>query len=68
MNAPPFDPPKTALNSAGGTQPGPAAGASRQRRISSAELFAGGREILIEHSGETYRLRHTSLGKLILTK
>ena len=38
------------------------------KRISSAELFAGAREVLIEHSGETYRLRHTSQGKLILTK
>jgi len=42
--------------------------ASPQKRISSAELLAGGREILIDHSGETYRLRHTSQGKLILTK
>jgi hemin uptake protein HemP len=68
MNAPPFDPPKPALSSTGSIQPAPAPGASRQRRISSTELFAGGREILIEHSGETYRLRHTSQGKLILTK
>jgi hemin uptake protein HemP len=40
----------------------------RGKRISSAELFAGAREVLIDHSGETYRLRHTSQGKLILTK
>ena len=38
------------------------------KRINSAELFAGAREVLIDHSGETYRLRHTSQGKLILTK
>jgi hemin uptake protein HemP len=44
------------------------AGGARPRRINSAELLAGGREILIDHLGETYRLRHTSQGKLILTK
>ena len=37
-------------------------------RIDSANLLAGAREILIEHKGETYRLRCTSNGKLILTK
>ncbi|MGP1254338.1 MAG: hemin uptake protein HemP [Kiloniellales bacterium] len=37
-------------------------------RIDSANLLAGAREILIEHEGETYRLRCTSKGKLILTK
>jgi len=43
-------------------------GVASPRRISSAELFSGAREILIDHSGVTYTLRHTSLGKLILTK
>jgi hemin uptake protein HemP len=37
-------------------------------RLSSAELFNGFREVIIEHDGEFYRLRHTSRGKLILTK
>ncbi len=37
-------------------------------RISSDQLLAGGRELVIEHSGEEYRLRITSKGKLILTK
>ena len=51
-------------------QPGPPAiaAAASGKRISSADLFAGAREVLIDHSGETYRLRHTSQGKLILTK
>ena len=50
------------------TESAPAASAVPHRRIRSSELLAGEREILIEHSGETYRLRHTSQGKLILTK
>jgi hemin uptake protein HemP len=37
------------------------------RRISSAELFAGAREIEIEHNGRRYQLRITQTGKLILT-
>lgn len=31
-------------------------------------LFQGSQEILIDHKGETYRLRITKNGKLILTK
>ncbi len=39
------------------------------RRIASDELFAGGAvEVEIEHQQQVYRLRRTSLGKLILTK
>ncbi|MEX2200162.1 MAG: hemin uptake protein HemP [Dongiaceae bacterium] len=37
-------------------------------RVSSAELLCGKRELCIEHAGETYRLRITGKGKLILTK
>ena len=37
------------------------------RRMSSADLFAGAREIEIEHNGRQYRLRITQTGKLILT-
>jgi hemin uptake protein HemP len=37
------------------------------RRVSSAELFAGAREIEIEHNGRRYQLRITQTGKLILT-
>jgi len=36
--------------------------------VSSEALFAGAQEVLIEHRGLLYRLRHTALGKLILTK
>ena len=38
------------------------------RRLLSAELFAAGAVVEIEHDGEIYRLRHTRRGKLILTK
>jgi hemin uptake protein HemP len=37
------------------------------KRISSASLMEGGRELEIEHAGRTYRLRVTQLNKLILT-
>ena len=37
-------------------------------RVSSTQLFAGAHEVLIEHRGALYRLKQTSLGKLILTK
>lgn len=36
--------------------------------VASEQLFAGGNELLIDHHGALYRLRRTSLGKLILTK
>lgn len=36
--------------------------------ISSRELLQGAREVLIDHEGETYRLRLTRNGKLILHK
>jgi hemin uptake protein HemP len=38
------------------------------RRLRSAELFGSKHEIEIEHGQAIYRLRLTSLGKLILTK
>jgi len=38
------------------------------KRIDSRELLGEGREIVIVHGGEEYRLRLTSQGKLILTK
>lgn len=37
-------------------------------RFDSRTLLLGQREILIEHAGEVYRLRHTRNDKLILTK
>jgi hemin uptake protein HemP len=40
----------------------------RRTRWDTASLFAGAHEIEIQHGGAVYRLRITSLGKLILTK
>lgn len=37
------------------------------RRITSAELFDRGNEVVIEHAGREYRLRLTGKGKLLLT-
>lgn len=37
-------------------------------RLTLAEVLKGGREAIIEHDGQDYRLRLTSNGKLILTK
>ena len=34
----------------------------------SRELMRGSREVLIQHGGQTYRLRHTRNDKLILVK
>lgn len=41
---------------------------ARVPQFSSEQLFAGAAEVLIEHRGAIYRLKQTSLGKLILTK
>ena len=38
------------------------------RRHRVADLLAGDREAILEHSGQDYRLRITANGKLILTK
>lgn len=46
----------------------PAAARHGVRFVTSAELFAAHREVQIEHHGSVYRLKQTSLGKLILTK
>ena len=37
-------------------------------RVIVAELLQGGREAILEHDGQDYRLRITANGKLILTK
>lgn len=42
--------------------------ANPPRCVSSRQLFAGARELRIEHAGEVYLLRQTSSGKLLLTK
>lgn len=43
-------------------------GAAEPPRWRSQQLLQGAREVQIEHQGLVYRLRVTSLGKLILTK
>ena len=40
----------------------------RVRRVASSALFEDCGEVQIEHRGSVYRLKQTSLGKLILTK
>lgn len=40
----------------------------RAARISSGNLLAGRRELVIEHAGQEYHLRLTRNDKLILTK
>jgi len=41
---------------------------SGPRRVRIEDLLGGGRELIIEHRNEEYRLRMTSNSKLILTK
>lgn len=66
--------PTTAQRSPSGPHAAPAtaavaAPAAAPRRIRSDALFEGTAvEIEIEHQQQVYRLRRTSLGKLILTK
>jgi hemin uptake protein HemP len=60
---PPVEPPM-----AGPPARGPTPVREEVHRISSDELLAGAQEVQIEHRGALYRLRQTSLGKLILTK
>ncbi len=38
------------------------------RRLKVSELLAGGKEAILEHGDQDYRLRITASGKLILTK
>jgi len=38
------------------------------RRLKVSELLAGGKEAILEHGNQDYRLRITASGKLILTK
>ena len=47
---------------------GPGQQPSSQTGIPADLLFQGSQEILINHNGETYRLRITRNSKLILTK
>ena len=56
-------PPRAAPSSLAAGRPG-----TPPRRLTSAQLLDGGTEVEIEHRGSMYRLRLTSLDKLILTK
>jgi hemin uptake protein HemP len=55
--AAPMQPRTSADTAAGARQP-----------LDSAALLQGGSHVSIMHNGETYQLRATRLGKLILTK
>ena len=57
-------PTPTPLPSRSAPLPGP----GNSRRLSSDELFGAGQEVEIKHGDSVYRLRRTSMGKLILTK
>ncbi|KGX14216.1 hemin uptake hemP family protein [Burkholderia pseudomallei ABCPW 1] len=46
----------------------PAAASAGHRVVSSDALLQGQSHVSIAHNGETYQLRATRLGKLILTK
>ena len=63
----PVPPARDASIEAAFAQPAPRVDALR-RQIASEHLFAGRAEIEIVHGDAVYRLRRTSLGKLILTK
>ena len=41
---------------------------TRPVRVQVSQILGGGREAILEHDGQDYRLRITSNGKLILTK
>ncbi len=60
--------PMKALSQLPAKSANPQPGAQCPRPLESAELFGNRDEVLIAHGGETYRLRRTRQGKLILTK
>lgn len=51
-----------------GTDSATASGGSAERVVRSDTLLQGHSHVSIVHNGETYQLRATRLGKLILTK
>ena len=56
------------MNSVQAFQPATASQASRTPRVESRDLFRQGRELIIVHQGQEYRLRLTRNDKLILNK
>jgi hemin uptake protein HemP len=63
--------PAAAEGAQSGTKGGTASGAANapgERSLESTALLQGRSHVSILHNGETYQLRATRLGKLILTK
>ncbi|HVR67135.1 MAG TPA: hemin uptake protein HemP [Verrucomicrobiae bacterium] len=60
--------PSGAALGAGGAQPPTSQGDGDVRYVSSAELFGGAREVVIQHEHHRYRLKITSKGGMILNK
>lgn len=50
------------------TRPPVAAQTNIEKRVAFSEIAGDANEVLIEHDGQTYRLRLTRNGKLILNK
>jgi hemin uptake protein HemP len=50
------------------TPPATNPGHSATPRLDTAVVFGSGREVILVHRGQEYRLRITKAGKLILTK
>lgn len=68
MDAPHHHPPAAPGRVPAEPGPGPAAGTGLPPHWHSRQLFGPHAEVTIDHRGAIYRLRITSLGKLILTK
>ena len=66
--AQPAQPPAAPESGAAAAGPRTGARAAAGTPVDSALLFGGASELLIDHRGVLYRLKQTSLGKLILTK
>ena len=60
--------PPAAADPAVQRQPTGSSGVTTASRINSHNLLRGGRDLLIEHAGQEYRLHLTRNDKLILTK
>jgi hemin uptake protein HemP len=63
-----LQPPPQQDRQASSSTPESPSGESPMPVFDSAGLLQGGREIMIRHGSECYRLRHTRNDKLILTK
>ena len=61
-------PPVPTLQASAAVSPATLADHAKQAEFDSRELMRGGREVLIRHAGQVYRLRHTRNDKLILVK